>query len=90
MLCSRRATSTTSHKPMTDTELTLDQLQSISGSGKEAKTKLGKWVERTFGDGDGEHEGKDYVDEAIKVATIIVLGVHQPYGEKDPRPGVWY
>ena len=75
---------------MTNTELTLDQLQSISGGGKEAKTKLGKWVERTFGDGDGEHEGKDYVDEAIKVSTIIVLGVHQPPREKDPRPGVWY
>ena len=39
---------------------------------------------------DREHEGKDYVDEAIKVSTIIVLGVHQPPREKDPRPGVWY
>ena len=37
---------------------------------------------------DREHEGKDDADEAIKIATIVVLGVHQPVGEKGPRPGV--
>ena len=33
MVCSRRATSTTSLKTMTNEELTLDQLQSINGGG---------------------------------------------------------
>ena len=31
---------------------------------------------------DRENEGKDYVDEAIKVVAIIVPGVHQSPGEK--------
>ena len=38
---------------------------------------------------DREHEAKDYVDEAIKFPAIIVLGVHQSPGEKDPHLGVW-
>ena len=39
---------------ITDQELDLITLTTISGGGKEAKTKIGKWVEKTFGNGDGE------------------------------------
>ena len=88
-------------KTMTNNELTLDQLQIISGGGdgegREAKTKIGKWIEKKLGDGDGTHEGSDYSDEVKKfggsmLGTIIgkaVFGVHQPPGEAGPGPGVW-
>tara|TARA_B100000902_G_C26438206_1_gene494781 strand:- start:54 stop:287 length:234 start_codon:yes stop_codon:yes gene_type:complete len=56
--------------PLTDQELQLDALATISG-GKKAKTKVGKWIEKTFGDGDGKHEFGDYADEAIKIIDII-------------------
>ena len=83
---------------MTNTELTLDQLQTISGGGRVAKTKIGKWFEKKYGDGNGTHEGSDYVDEAINVgikvvSTIVfggITGVHQLPGEPGPRPGVEY
>ncbi len=99
-------TSTTSHNthstmtttfttPLTDQELQLDTLATISGGGKKAKTKVGKWLEKTFGDGDGEHEFGDYADEVIKIITIVSGGkkagnVHQPPGEEAPGPNVWY
>ena len=83
--------------PLTDQELQLDALATISGGGKKAKTKVGKWIEKTFGDGDGEHEFGDYADEAIKVITILAgsgggkgSNVHQPPGEDTPGPNVWY
>ena len=45
------------------------------------------------GDGDGTHEGSDYIDEAIKVVDAIIAGkggsnVHQPPGSEEPGPGV--
>ena len=90
----------TTHKPMTqstalineitDQELDLATLTEISGGGKKAKTKVGKWIEKTFGNGDGEHTVGDYADEAIKIITIIAgsNGVHQQPGTEDPGPGV--
>ena len=47
------------------------------------------------GDGDGTHEGSDYIDEAIKVVDAIIAGksgsnVHQPSGSEEPGPGVWH
>ena len=68
------------------TDLQLTDLTTVFGGGKKAKTKVGKWMEKTFGDGDGEHEGSDYVDEFIKVITIIAGSggnVHQPPGEEN-------
>ena len=80
-----------------DQELQLTDLTTVCGGGKKAKTKAGKWIEKTFGDGDGEHEGSDYVDEVIKVITIVAGSgggnggnVHQPPGEENPGPNVWY
>jgi len=78
-----------------DQELDFATLTTISGGGKEAKTKFGKWIEKTFGDGNGEHTFGDYADEVGKI--LIAIGtkkagsnVHQPVGEKDPAPGTWY
>lgn len=75
---------------ITDQELDLATLTAISGGGKKAKTKVGKWIEKTFGNGDGEHTLGDYADEAIKIITIIAgsAGVHQQPGTDDPGPGV--
>ena len=90
----------TTHKPMTqstalineitDQELDLATLTEISGGGKKAKKKVGKWIEKTFGNGDGEHTFGDYADELVKVITIIAgsAGVHQEPGSEDPGPGV--
>ena len=68
-----------------DQELQLDALATISGGGKQAKTKVGQWLERKFGDGDGTHEG-DYANDVSNfvgkvVGTIIfkkAIGVHNP------------
>ena len=81
-----------------DQELQLDALATISGGGKQAKTKVGQWIERTLGDGDGTHEGSDYADDVSNfvgkvVGTIFfkkAIGVHNPPGEDGPRPGVEY
>ena len=81
-----------------DQELQLDALTTISGGGKQAKTKFGQWLERTLGDGDGTHEGSDYADDVGKFFGKVVgtidfkkaTGVHNPPGEDGPRPGVEY
>ena len=75
---------------ITDQELDLSTLTTISGGGKEAKTKIGKWVEKTFGNGDGEHELSDYADEGVKFLKFLAgsAGVHQEPGTEDPGPGV--
>ena len=72
----------TTHKPMTqstalineitDQELDLATLTEISGGGKKAKKKFGKWVEKTFGNGDGVHTFGDYADELVKIAGILI------------------
>ena len=87
MLCSRRATSTTSHTTMTystfqneavDEALSLEELNDINGAGfmdwlKDKAEDVGDWVEKTFGDGDGKHEWKDdYRDEAFKLGAWIL------------------
>ncbi len=51
-----------------DMELTPEQLAFITGGGllswiKKTAKKVGDWIERTFGDGDGKHEISDYIDE---------------------------
>ena len=75
---------------ITEQELDLATLAAISGGGKKAKTKAGKWIEKTFGNGDGDHTFGDYADEAIKVIEIIAgsAGVHQEPGTEGPGPGV--
>ena len=94
------ATPHTTHKTMTqsiaridaiqDQELDFDTLMAISGGGKEAKTKVGKWFEKTFGNGDGD----DYADEIG--AIIIAIGkkkggsVHQLPGSEEPEIGTWH
>ena len=80
---------------MQDQELDFDTLQTISGGGREAKTKVGKWFEKTFGNGDGTHTIGDYVDDVAKLVILIAKkkssgNVHQPPGEDDPAPGTWY
>ena len=98
------ATPHTTHKTMTqsiaridaiqDQELDFETLMTISGGGKEAKTKVGKWFEKTFGNGDGEHTFGDYADEIG--AIIIAIGkkkggsVHQPPGSEEPEIGTWH
>ena len=57
--------------------------------------KVGKRIEKTLRDGDGMHEGSDYIDEAIKVVRAIVVGkgvssVHQHPGIENPGPVIWY
>ena len=75
---------------ITDQELDLATLTAISGGGKKAKTKAGKWIEKTFGNGDGKHTFGDYADEAVKIFKFIAknTGVHQEPGTEDPGPGV--
>jgi len=75
---------------ITDQELDLATLTEISGGGKKAKKKFGKWVEKTFGNGDGEHTFSDYADDVLKVVGILVgaSGVHQEPGSEGPGPGV--
>ena len=46
-------------------------------------------------DGDGTHEGSDYIDEATKVVDVFIAGkggsnVYQPPGSEEPGPGVWH
>ena len=86
------AQSTALINEITDQELDLVTLTAICGGGKQAKKKVGKWIEKTFGNGDGEHTVGDYADEAIKIITIIAgsAGVHQEPGTEDPGPGVWH
>jgi hypothetical protein len=62
-----------------DQELSLNELNMISGGGKVwdtikgAAKKVGDWTERTFGDGDGKQEfWDDYADEAFKIGAIVL------------------
>jgi hypothetical protein len=62
-----------------DQELSLDQLNMISGGGKvwdkvkAGAKKVGDLIERTLGDGDGKHEfWDDYADEVFKVGAIVL------------------
>ena len=52
-----------------DMELSLEQLEMISGGGwfKDQLKKLADWVECKLGDGDGEHEWSDYKDEVLVI-----------------------
>ena len=57
-----------------DMELTPEQLAFITGGGfwawvKKTAKKAADWAESTFGDGDGEHEVSDYIDEVIAVVS---------------------
>ena len=63
----------------------------LSGAGKEAKTKVGKWIEKIFGDGAVTNEAGDCFDEGIKVVGAIIAGnagsnvnVHHHPGSEDP------
>ncbi len=66
-----------------DQELSLDDLNTISG-GKNGKgwakvkagaKKVGDFIERTLGDGDGKHEfWDDYADDVFKAVVIVAGG----------------
>ena len=55
---------------------------------------MGKWLEKTFGNGDGEHTFGDYADEIG--AIIIAIGkkkggqVQQPPEGEEPEIGIWH
>ena len=87
MLCSRRATSITSHTTMTystfqneavDEALSLEELNDINGAGlwdwiKDKAEDAGDWIEEKLGDGDGKHEWKDdYRDDAFKLGAWVL------------------
>ena len=64
-----------------DQELSLDQLNTISGGGKvwdkvkAGAKKVGDLIERTLGDGDGKHEfWDDYADDVFKEVVIVAGG----------------
>ena len=84
------AQSTALINEITDQELDLVTLTAICGGGKPAKKKVGKWIEKTFGNGDGVHTFGDYADEAVKIFKFIAknTGVHQEPGTEDPGPFV--
>ncbi|WP_115119102.1 hypothetical protein [Synechococcus sp. UW105] len=84
------AQSTALINEITDQELDLVTLTAICGGGKKAEKKIGKWIEKTFGNGDGVHTFGDYADEAVKIFKFIAknTGVHQEPGTEDPGPGV--
>ncbi|KZR69508.1 hypothetical protein PMIT1313_01196 [Prochlorococcus marinus str. MIT 1313] len=52
-----------------DMELSLEQLEMISGGGwlRDKIKQALDWVESKLGDGDGKHEVSDYKDEVIAV-----------------------
>ncbi|WP_413413323.1 hypothetical protein [Prochlorococcus sp. MIT 0701] len=54
-----------------DMELSLEQLEIISGGGwlRDKIKQAADWVESKLGDGDGEHEVTDYIDEVIAVVS---------------------
>ncbi|KZR63356.1 hypothetical protein [Prochlorococcus sp. MIT 1303] len=54
-----------------DMELSLEQLEMISGGGwlRDKIKQVLDWVERKYGDGDGVHEWSDYEDEIRKILT---------------------
>ena len=79
----------------TDQVMEVIDLTMVSGCDNEAQTTVGKWIEKTLGDGGRTHEDSDYVDEAIKVVGAMIAGqgcsnVHQPPGSENPASGVWY
>ena len=80
---------------MTEQELQIIDLTMVNCGGKKAKTKVGTWIKKNLGDGDGTHEGSDYIDEVFRVVGAIIAGkvgsnVNQPPGSEEPGPGVWY
>ncbi|KZR77489.1 hypothetical protein [Prochlorococcus marinus] len=59
-----------------DMELTPEQLAFVTGGGfwswvKKTAKKAADWVESTLGDGDGEHEVSDYIDEVLAVIGFL-------------------
>ena len=61
----------------------------LSGAGKEVKAKVGKWIEKIFGDGAVMNEPGDCFDEAIKVVGSNIAAnsgsnVHHPPGSEEP------
>ena len=76
-----------------DMELSLEQLEMISGGGwlRDKIKQALDWVESTLGDGDGKHEWSDYKDEVKKIIDIIVPGpcdpIPGPSGPINPNPG---
>ena len=58
---------------------------------QKSQEKVGKWIEKTFGNGDGEHTFSDYADDVLKVVGILVgaSGVfNKTPGSEGPGPGV--
>ena len=73
-------------KPMTNTELTLDQLQQVKGGLLSAGEVFDFWVDVFLGDTiDDIKSSADKVKKMEKENSV-----HQPPGTEDPGPGVWY
>ena len=70
---------------MTNNELTLDQLQQVSGGGWLSTGEIADfWIDVVLG---GTID--DIKSSADKVNDLDT-GVHQPPGTESPRPGVFY
>ena len=72
-------------KLMTNTELTLDQLQTVSGGGLLSAGEIADfWIDVLLGG-----TIKDIKTNADKVDDLDT-GVHQQPGTESPRPGVFH
>ena len=71
---------------MTNSELTLDQLQQVKGGLLSAGEVFDFWVDVFLGDTiDDIKSSADKVKKMEKEHSV-----HQPPGTEDPGPGVWY
>ena len=71
---------------MTNSELTLDQLQQVKGGLLSAGEVFDFWVDVFLGDTiDDIKSSADKVKKMEKENSL-----HQPLGTEDPGPGVWY
>ena len=74
---------------MKNTELTLDQLQQISGGGwfdnlLSAEEVIDYWADKLLGD------TTDNIKTSVDKVNDLDTGVYQPPGSEAPRPGVFH
>ena len=86
MVCTSEETPPPHFKLMTNSELTLDQLQQVKGGLLSAREVFDFWVDVFLGDTiDDIKSSADKVKKMEKENSV-----HQPPGTEDPGPGVWY
>ena len=86
MVCTSEETPPPHFKLMTNSELTLDQLQQVKGGLLSAGEVFDFWVDVFLGDTiDDIKSSADKVKKMEKENSV-----HQPPGTEDPGPGVWY